>query len=165
MTVFADTLTGGIIVGTIFAAIIAFGCFVVMVLGFFYTRSDERDAKGGWWAVGIAGICLVATVGVYVWSSWPLAYEYHHWVDKEGKVAEINKRLVPAGDAGMQEKIVVRFQEGAGIYGITETRATLLKEGMNLHMRCKKAYDFGVNRGAHGWDCKYVSSDLDKGVQ
>lgn len=149
--IFADTLTGGTIAGTIIAVICALFCLGWIV--FFLLQSE------GWIATwGLGGLVVVALVWGFL--MWPFAYEYHHWVDKQGTVTKISKRLVPAGDSGMQEKIVVQISGDPEVYGLTETRASLLEKGDRLHIRCKKAYEFGVNRGAHGWDCKWVSGSV-----
>lgn len=150
-----DTSTGGWIAGRILLVVFVLLAGISLALVSLYWRDFGVVALLIWL------VCWVVIFGTWLWASWPLDHRYHYWQDKEGKVAEISKRLVPAGDSGMQEKIVVRMQGTAGVYGITETRAVLLKEGMNLHIKCKKAYDFGVSRDSHGWDCKYVSSDLD----
>ena len=147
-TLFADALTGGTIAGTIAAIIIAAICAFVLVAGIL--------SGGEGWGVAIgAAVCLLITAGVYIFAMWPFAYEYHHWVDTRGTVAKIDKRLVPAGDKGMQEKIVVTATDGR-LRGVTDTRATTLQAGDKFYFRCKKAYEFGVSRGAHGWDCKWA---------
>lgn len=152
MIVFADTLTGGTIAGGIALAVILVCCLIWAI---------------GWWlvdepALGIVGALIVAaiSVGIWFWAMWPFAYEYHHWIDKEGEVARVTKRLVPNGDSGMQEKIVIQMANDRGIYGITETRAALLRAGDTVHIKCKKAYDFGVPRSSHGWDCKWVDGNI-----
>jgi hypothetical protein len=144
---FADTLTGGTIAAGIFMAVV-----VICALGWLIVF-----ALMGEWLIGWVGPIAVIICGlVWFWGMWPFSYDYHHWVDTEGTVAKIDSRLVPSGDSGMEEKIVITFTDGR-LRGVTETRATALKPGDKVHLRCKKAYDFGVPRSSHGWDCKWIS--------
>lgn len=152
MIVFADTATGGWIAGNIILGIWIALCFIWVIC---WWLMDEPLMGIGGFLIGV-----VCGLGIYIWASWPFAYEYHHWIDKEGEVARVEKRLVPNGDSGMQEKMVIQLKDNAGIFGITETRATLLRAGDTVHIKCKKAYDFGVPRSSHGWDCKWVDGNI-----
>lgn len=148
---FADTLTGGIIGGTLAAVVVFVLCVAAAVL-FFRGSRDPLDGGEmvffGWVAVAAA----VVTVAAWVWASWPLAYDYHHWVDKSGRVEKVSQRLVSSGN-GMSQKFVVVIDGRP--YGIDDTRAALINEGDVVRLRCKKAYQFGVPRSAHGWDCRW----------
>jgi hypothetical protein len=144
-------MTGGFIAGNIVAGLIGLLCLVAIVLGILIARDDH-----GGYGLAIGGfVVLLLTFGAWLWASWPLAYDYHHWVDQTVKVEEVSKRQVSNGDKGMYEKFVVRDESGA-MYGIDDTRASLIKQGDTVHVRCKKAYQYGVSRGAHGWDCRWA---------
>lgn len=148
MFIFSDALTGGMLGGTIAAVIIALICLVVIVAGFFMRYDGFPAIVGG-------AICLLITAGIWLWASWPLAYDYHHWVDKKVTVTEVAKRQV-SSDSGFYEKFVVKDDTGA-YYGIDDTRAALVKPGETLKLRCKKAYQFGIDRSSHGWDCRWAA--------
>jgi hypothetical protein len=146
--IFADALTGGYIGGNL----TAIACVLIGVALVFAGLRSEYDG-----AILMTGgvVTVIATVGIWIWASWPpFAYENHHWIDKEITVAEVSKRQVSDGDKGFYEKFVVRTSAGE-LYGIDDTRAALVKPGAELKLRCKKAYQFGIPRAAHGWDCRW----------
>ena len=141
----ADTPTLGLLIGLPIAVLLVLACVVVAVLGF--TSNDYDGPKLGWGST----LCALAVVIGASLALWPFKHDYHFWVEKEGTVTAISKRLVPAGDKGMQEKIVVTL--GGQPYGITDTRAALVKRGDWLSLGCKKAYEWGSPN--HGWDCRW----------
>lgn len=145
--IFADALTGGIIGGTIAAVACLLIAVALIVVGL-------RVRYDGGILICAGALLAVSTVVGFVWASWPFAYDYHHWVDKEITVKRSNSRLLTDSNGNIQQKIVVTDDKGH-FYGINETRATLLEPGNTVRLRCKKAYDFGVPRAVHGWDCKW----------
>lgn len=142
-------LTGGAIAGTIIAVILLVICLVFTVGGF---ATGETGFGVG------ALTAAAAVVGAWVLFMWPLAYEYHHWIPTNGKVAAVSKRIVSDGDS-IQEKYVLKFKDGR-IRAVTDSAAGVLKVGDTVRLRCKKSYDFGVPRSAHGWDCKWAGTRL-----
>jgi hypothetical protein len=94
------------------------------------------------------------SAGVYVWAMWPFAYTYHHWIPTRGTVESVSKRIVSDGD-NISEKYVLKFTDGR-LRAVNDSAAGSLKTGDPVSLRCKKAYDFGVPRSAHGWDCKWA---------
>lgn len=147
--VLADSgpLTGGTWVGAIAMAVITFGCLIVAAAAF-----TERD-NGGWGAVAGSLVVLLISWGVWLWAMWPLAYDYHHWVQVDGKVDRISKRLVSDGDKGMQERYVL-VVDGVP-RGVDDTRASLVRVGDRVQLACKREYEYGLPRGAHGWGCRW----------
>lgn len=153
MIPFADALTGGIIGGTL-AAVVVFGLFVAAaLLCFRLRRKDPYLHREGLFFGWVCAILAVATAVAWLWASWPLAYDYHHWVDKSGRVERVSQRLVSNGSNGMSQKFVVVIDGKP--YGIDDTRAALIHKGDMVRLRCKKAYQYGVSRSAHGWDCRW----------
>jgi hypothetical protein len=142
--------------GSIFAIILTAITLVGMVVGYLFAWSVyDKGRLVAFTSIAGGLILLLVAVGM-----WPWKHDYHYWIDKRGTIEQVSKRLVSDGDNGMQEKIVVRLD--TGVFGVTETRATLLKRGDKIHLRCKRAYEWGTPYQAHGWDCKYVSSSLDR---
>lgn len=156
--ILADATTGGYIAGNIAAIVIGAICVLVMI-GAILTTRDSYDAGLGWGIAVTSFVCLLLTAVVYVWATWPFAYEYHHWIDKKVHVAASSSRLLTDGDGNINQKFVVRDERGT-FYGINDTRGALVKEGDTVSLRCKRAYDYGVPRSSHGWDCKWNGRTL-----
>jgi hypothetical protein len=150
--------TGGTIVGIIAMAVIGLVCLAGVVIGLlmlFKPRPYESHDRftGGWlafWSI----LALLISAGVYVWAMWPFAYAYHHWIPTRGTVESVSKRIVSDGD-NISEKYVLKFTDGR-LRAVNDSAAGSLKTGDPVSLRCKKAYDFGVPRSAHGWDCKWA---------
>lgn len=146
--IFADAVTGGYIAGNIAIIVIATIC-ITFIAGGLLRRGD-----GGGWVAFWATVVLVVSLGTWTYYTWPpFAYEYHHWIDKTVTVEAIGKRQV-SKDKSFFEKFVVRDKTGE-LYGLDDTRGALVKPGDTLYLRCKKAYQFGIPRSAHGWDCRW----------
>jgi hypothetical protein len=151
--IMADAVTGGFIGGTIAAVVLALCAVAALVVGLLIRR-DGQGGDGGFIFGGLAVLVVVSVA--WVWASWPLAYDYHHWVDKRVTVTEVSSRLLSDGDHGISQKFVVRDPSGV-FYGIQDTRAALIHKGDTVHLRCKKAYQYGVSRASHGWDCRWAA--------
>lgn len=142
----ADTPTLGLLIGLPVGILITVLSFGAAAWGAFLW--DDYD-KGFVVVPGLlAGI--VALAGTCI-ALWPWKHDYHYWVEKSGTVQAIGKRLVPAGDSGMQEKYVITLNGKP--YGVTDTRAALLRVGDQANIVCKKAYEWGSTD--HGWDCRW----------
>jgi hypothetical protein len=145
----AASLTAGAIWGTLAAAIL-FVCFVAAVVGAF-ALPEGADGRRSFMAVGTAG--ALATVVVWLWAMWPLKYDYHHWVEKSGRVEKISNRLVSGGEGVVNQRFVVVLHGQP--YGIDDTRAALLHVGDPVHLRCKKEHQFFQPYAADGWACRW----------
>jgi hypothetical protein len=151
--IFADAATGGYIAGNI--AIIVLSLIAVVVIGLALRHGPgEYNDGGGYVLAGITALVWVIALGLWFWSTWPFAYDYHHWVDKRVHVTDTSSRLLTDSDGNIGQKFVVRDSTGT-YYGINDTRGALVKEGDVVQLRCKKSYDYGVPRSSHGWDCKW----------
>lgn len=158
MTYLAESapLTGGIIGGTIAAGLTLLalgGCFVLARR--WYRVSDRYDHT---LALGVTigcGVAFIVPILAWLWASWPLSYDYHHWITKRVTVAATSSRLLTDSDGNINQKFVVRATDGA-YYGVNDTRASLVREGARIILRCKKSYEFGTPRAAQGWDCKWA---------
>lgn len=136
-------------VGAYVLAVVLILVFVVALI----TATAENGALG---AIGV-GFCGVVVAVLWWWGmAFTLSGDYHAWNDKTGVVVEKNKRIVPAGDKGIQERFVLRFADGQ-LYGVDDTRASLIKRGQRVRLKCKKDYQWGVPRSSHGWACRYIA--------
>jgi hypothetical protein len=142
--------TGGWIIGLIVAALI-----IIIAIGIVVFDPDGDRAVASLFAI----IWLVVAGGIWLWGSWPLAYEYHHWIPTEGKVEKVDKRIVSNGEGSISEKYVIKFTDGR-VRALNDTVGGTLNPGDSAVMKCKKAYDFGVSRESHGWDCKWAGARL-----
>lgn len=159
MPVIADVPSMGMLLG-LPAGIL---CIVGFLVAYRYAKRwqdrESRDDRYGdyklalavkWVALGLAAVALVATAA----SMYPFKHDYHWWVDKGGVVTEVSKRLVPVDGGGMQEKYVFTIDGKA--YGVIGTRASLVKPGQRVKIRCKKVFEWGTSLASHGWDCKWA---------
>jgi hypothetical protein len=145
------TMTLDAIIGFIALGICLLLCLGGLGIGVL-NLSDGRGYGWGW----IAGSIVSAIVVLVAWW-WGMAFtlsgDYHAWNVKEGTVERVAKRLVSAGDKGMAERYVVTINGRP--YGIDDTRAALVEPGDKVSLRCKKDYEWGVPREAHGWACRW----------
>lgn len=149
MTVIASAsgpLTMEMLVGTIVAVLF-------LLVGAVFIAVGTRDTYDPLPTIG-TGLAIVAlTVVFWLWGSWPLAYDYHHWIPTTGTVKSVDKRIVKDGDS-ISEKYVIRFADGR-TRALNDTIGGSLRAGDVATMRCKKAFEWGVPRESHGWDCKW----------
>ena len=144
------TMTGGTIIGLVTLAVCLLLCLGGLVIGF--AARSGRDPAGWWW-IGGSVISALVVLGLWWWAmAFTLSGDYHAWNVKEGKVERVAKRLV-AKDKGMAERYVVTFNGQP--YGIDDTRAALVRAGDEVSLRCKKDFEWGVPREAHGWACRW----------
>lgn len=141
---YAASITAGALIGYVVLIVCLLACVVWTVLA-----ALSREA--GYALGGVAA--AVAVLGLWWWGmAFTTSSDYHSWTVKEGKVERVAKRLI-ATDNGMAERYVVTMNGEP--YGIDDTRATLLKAGDRVSLRCKKDYQWGVPRAAHGWACRW----------
>lgn len=138
----ADVPTLGLLIGGPLVGLIILFALAAAVFG-----GDEYDRIG--FIIGGVGVALITAV-IALSAFWPLRYEYHFWQPKNGVVQAVSQRLVPT-DNGMEQKFVVVIDGQP--YGITDTRAALLKPGDPVSLSCKRAYQWGS--ADHGWDCRW----------
>lgn len=147
----ADAFTAGTIGGTIAAVLAAAAC---AALGRFFWR-DYYSGRGE----AIAAFVAAGVVVPLVWlgAMWPLAGDYHRWRPVEGTVVQVDKRLVSNGDNGMSERFVFRFADGR-LRGVDDTRASTVRRGDKVTLKCKKDFEWGVPRAANGWACRWAGA-------
>lgn len=115
----------------------------------YYSSSDADDA---WMFIGLfSGILALIVLGGTLYGMWPYSWDYHHWSTVNGQVERVSSRLLPNGDA-VEQKFVVILRDHGEPYGIQDTRASLLKPGDEVSLKCKKAYVF---QSQSGWDCNW----------
>jgi hypothetical protein len=145
----------GIIIGLPIAGIL----LIALAIAFFafgrYAKTcdqfDRGPALGIKWGSLAVAVVVVAIAAV---AFWPYRWEYHSWQTTSGTVQAVSKRLVSTGDKGMEERFVVAFTDGRQ-RACDDTRCSLLKPGMTLTLRCKRAYQWGATPG---YDCNYVEA-------
>jgi hypothetical protein len=147
----ADVISGGWVVGIVVLLI----CLVIgvcLIAGAFIT-SDDYDR----WPFLIGGfVILFLAGGIWLWASWPLKYDYHHWVDIRGKVQRTSSRFISAGDNGGTNQRFVFVINGKA-YGVDDTRASLTRVGNIVHLRCKKEHQFFQKYSDDGWACRWMN--------
>jgi hypothetical protein len=155
MFIFADVPTVGLYVGWGFAflAIVALTVGVLMVRNGY--RSNDYNSDDliilGWIVIA----CAVVTGFIVAIAMWPYKYEYHHYVTKSGNIEQISKRIISDGDGGISERYVVKLYGDPFPYGIDDTRASLLKVGDHLAIKCKKEHQFFQPYNQNGWACRW----------
>jgi hypothetical protein len=155
MFVFADVPTVGLYYGSGFA----FLAVVALVVGALMIRKGNRSNSYssddlivvGWVVIG----CAVVTQIIVAISMWPYKYEYHHYVTKSGSVEQISKRIISNGDNGISERYVIKMYGDPFPYGIDDTRASLLKVGEHVAIKCKKEHQFFQPYNQDGWACRW----------
>lgn len=153
--IFADTPSMGMLIGLPIAALLLLACLVAALYGVGLQRStDTYAASDGRLLTLAAGGAATVVILIAAASFYPFKHDYHFWVDKGGTVTEVSKRLVPAGDSGMQEKFV--FTIDGRPYAVLDTRAALVKPGDKVRIRCKRVHEWGTPQAANGWDCKWA---------
>jgi hypothetical protein len=146
----ADMISAGIVYGTLIAIVALSLCIALAALAY---NSDAPDADFAFWVLSGAA---VFTVVVWIWASWPLKYDYHHWVDVRGKVERVSSRFISAGDdAGTNQRFV--FVIGGKAYGVDDTRAALAHRGNRVHLRCKKEHQLLQRYEDDGWACRWMN--------
>jgi hypothetical protein len=157
----AATITGGTIIGLVALVLGLMVCLAWAVIGTLNARDSGnayRDPVPAVIHIGGASIAALAILGGWWWAmAFTTSGDYHAWNIKQGTVERISKRLVSAGDKGMQERFVA-IVDGQPL-GIDDTRASLLKTGDRVRLKCKKDYQWGVDRSAHGWACRWAMGD------
>jgi hypothetical protein len=143
--------TGGTIAGYIALPLLLLAC-----IGFGFACAT---GLGGYdHALAVCGIvaavlCVPIILGFWWWGmAFTTSSDYHAWNVKQGTVEQMSKRLI-ATENGMSERVV--FKIDGQPYGVDDTRATLVKVGDTVSLRCKKDYEWGIPREAHGWACRW----------
>lgn len=142
----SDKWSLGVLIGLPITGIFVIICLALIVGGILLWY-DDGDSILFWIGIG----CLVVVLGVFTFTFWPFKAEYHKWTATEGTVTNMNKRLIPAGEHGMQERIVVVINGRQ--YGCDDTRCALIEKGDQVGLRCKKEFEWG---STNGYACKFV---------
>lgn len=153
MTTLADTTT--------FSYQFVFWPFLILGVIFLLwavgsTVAAIKDPYSDWAVAAVVALLLgIVTLGITIAASYPLKYDYHHWVDKSGIVQRVETR----GFTGLYVVVI----DGVA-YRIDDTRASLLEKGDKVHIKCKKEYEWGTPQSSNGWGCKWVSSNVTRTV-
>jgi hypothetical protein len=148
--VVADVVSGGWVLGIVLLVVfllVGIGCAAFGML-------VDNDYRTPWVVSGL--VIMLVTIGFWLWASWPLKYDYHHWVDIRGRVERISSRFISAGDNGGTNQRFVFVINGRA-YGVDDTRASLARVGGMVHIRCKKEHQFFQNYSDDGWACGWIN--------
>ena len=145
----------GILIGLPLVVLLLIGLTVAFVLFRRAAKSADDMDRGlflgfKWGSFAVAVIVLI----IVGFAFWPYQWDYHSWQKTSGTIQSISKRLVSTGDKGMEERFVVQFTDGRQ-RACDDSRCSLLKPGMVLTLRCKRAYQWGATPG---YDCNYVDA-------
>lgn len=148
---FASTgpLTVGTIIGTAFLVIALVTLLVVYVA--WVPKLGRKDKQ---WFKRVIPLAAVLLIFGYVFFMWPFKYDYHHWVNTTGVVASVSSRVITDSDGNINQKYVIRFEDGR-VRALNDTIGGVLTKGDPIDLRCKKAFEWSTPSAAHGWDCKY----------
>jgi hypothetical protein len=107
--------------------------------------------------VGIAVGTLFAAVVILGIAASPLGYypydsEYHQWRTVHGTVQTVSSRMI-AADKAMSQRFVVQIDGQP--FGIDDTRASLIKAGDTVTLRCKREWQYAADSG---WACRWGGS-------
>src|SRR4051794_8886375 len=153
----ADIISGGFVWGSAVAVVFVFIGAVVGYLGRRWAKSCDAFDRGMALATEWGGVAfIVITAIVWLAASWPLKYDYHHWVDVRGRVDRIASRFISAGDNGGTNQRFVFILNGHP-YGVDDTRASLAHTGSYVHLRCKKEHQLFQNYSDDGWACRWMN--------
>lgn len=94
-------------------------------------------------------VALLVTVAIFLWAMWPFNSEYHQWRAVNGTVEKISSRMV-SSDSSMSQRYVVVIDGQA--FGVDDTRASLLKKGDKVSLKCKRDFVF---QSTSGWVCNW----------
>jgi hypothetical protein len=131
---------------------VALAIIVLLAIASFAASHWEQDLAPLWAVSAVA--CIPILLGITACATFPWESEYHRYEPKVGKVVSVDKRLVSAGDKGMQEKLVVRFADMPGQWGCEDTRCASVRPGDMLALRCIKRWDYSAS---DGYDCRFVA--------
>jgi hypothetical protein len=144
----ASTPSLGVLIGIPIAALILAAAIFVA----FISRGTDDvygDARLTFWgAIAVIALTVVIT-GI---AMWPWQSDYHFWKPINGRVEKISSRFVSAGDKGGTNQRFVVVVNGQP-YGVDDTRASLLKVGDIVHLKCKREFVWGS--GSNGWGCNW----------
>ena len=159
MNIAARQWTLGILIGLplLFLLVVLIATAGTMLAFYFDNRSyDSLNITTNRQAATLTIIGTSVILAIIVISSvigyWPLQSEYHQYRQVNGTVAKISSRFV-GGANSTNQKFVVVLTSGSQQYGITDTRASLLKPGDRVTLRCIRVYEYGSNDA--GYECKW----------
>jgi hypothetical protein len=145
----------GILIGLPVSGLLIVGLAIAAwAFGRYAKKADDFDrpmALSFMWG-SIAAVVVVLVIDAFAY--WPYSSEYHSWQRTTGTIQTVSNRLVSTGDKSMEQRYVVQFTDGRQ-RACDDSRCSLLKPGMVLTLRCKRAYQWG---GTPGYDCNYLEA-------
>lgn len=142
----------GVLIGGPIAALFILAGIIVLALSIWMWH-DTHEGLG---VVAAAVAYLVAVFAILGFCYYPLDADYHQWRDVSGTVEQIDNRLIGSGD-GMETKFVVLIDGQQ--YGCDDTRCAGVREGDDLTLSCKRAWQY---TGVDGYDCRFISTEASR---
>jgi len=143
-----DMLIGAPLLGVVLTALL-----VMAVLGWWSAIRDGGTNKYGWTAQRMAAtwstVALAFLLPLALLAYYPYKAEYHQWRTVDGTVSEVGNRLLGTG-SGMEQRYVLVIDGQP--YGVDDTRASLVKVGDEVHLRCIRDWQYA---STPGWVCRW----------
>lgn len=174
MTVLADVPTIGLYVGWFFGLVtlaLAVATVYFLVRAARVTdhpptvQAERRDGlrqkrliRQHLYTAAACAASVLIIGGVTFVKMWPLRYEYHHYVSKQGVVDRIGNRIFTTGSGDTREvnqRYVITFRGDSQQYGIDDTRAASLAAGDRVGIKCKKEHQWFQDYGDDGFACRW----------
>lgn len=150
----ADTPSGGLLIGLPLTILLAVGFVALGAVFSAKVKSADDFDKGMFKWLGRGAVAgAILTVVITAFSFWPYKHDYHFWVEKQGRVEKIGKRIISTGDSSISQRFV--FTIAGRPYGVDDTRASLAQVGDYVKLACKREFEWGVPQSANGWACKW----------
>lgn len=131
----------GWIVFIVFCAILLIGSIVILVI-------DDEGPGFGIGALIVTAVIFTAGAVAY----YPFSGDFHKYYTVSGTVAEKPaSRILPSGES-VSQRFVIRFKESGELFGVDDTRASTVKAGDKVTLRCKREFEFN---SVPGWGCKW----------
>lgn len=109
---------------------------------------DSDWSPIAWFIAIVAALALGFGLVAY----YPFSSDFHKYYPVTGTVQTVDSRLIGNGDSGVSQRFVVVLKESGQPFAVDDTRATLLKPGDPVSLRCKREFEFN---SVPGWGCKW----------
>lgn len=140
----------GVYIGLPVAVFFVVVCLVIIAGSVYFAKTGDEETGCAGIIVGTVG--LAVTLAITGFTYWPWGSQWHRWYKVDGQVQAIGNRQISDGNA-MSMRYVFRI--AGEDYGVDDTRATLVKVGDTVHLKCKRDW---VYNSQSGWVCNWNGS-------
>jgi hypothetical protein len=141
--------TLGVTVALPILTFLALVFLVLTVLAFWVARGDG-DAGDFRFFGALCAVITLVIVGGSLYGYYPFKEDFHRYYKVHGTVQEVGHRQISNGDSGMSERYVLKINNTP--FGVDDTRASLVKVGDTVDLKCKREYVFA---SVSGWACHW----------